>query len=237
MNKRIALLVPILALLTAAAATAAPGPRRPAAPPPFPQPAATPVPDFAWVSLETEAGTIVIQLDGKHAPVTTGNFLRYVDTRRFDGTSFYRAMKLNWGDQPNGLVQGGTRNEPRRVLPPIAHEPTSQTGITHKAGTVSMAANGPGTATGDFFIVLSDIPGLDADAASGSPGFAAFGHVVSGLDVARRIFDAPRSETLGEGVMRGQMLDPAIRIISARRTSAPAPQLTVTPIPATQPAD
>ena len=67
------------------------------------------------------------------------NFLRYVDQRRFDGTVFYRAMRLPWGDQPNGLIQAGTRGDPRRELPPIAHEPTSQTGVLHKAGAISMA--------------------------------------------------------------------------------------------------
>jgi peptidyl-prolyl cis-trans isomerase A (cyclophilin A) len=117
-------------------------------------------------------------------------------------------MHLAWGDPPNGLIQAGTQNEPKRVLPPIAHEPTSVTGIKHKAGAISMARYAPGTASGDFSILLSDMPSLDADPSSANPeiaaGFAAFGHVVEGMDVVRHIWDAPRSPTKGVGVMKGQ---------------------------------
>jgi peptidyl-prolyl cis-trans isomerase A (cyclophilin A) len=177
----------------------------------------------------------MVALDGRHAPVTVRNFLRYVDQRRFDGTVFYRSMRLAWGEQPNGLIQAGTRGDPRRVLPPIAHEPTSQTGILHKAGTLSMARFAPGTANGDFSILLSDMPGLDADPASANPelaaGFAAFGHVVAGMDVVRRIWEAPLSATAGAGAMRGQMLDKPVHILSMRRVATPAPQPTPQPTP------
>jgi len=135
-------------------------------------------------------------------------------------------MRLPWGEQPNGLIQGGTRGDPKRTLAPIAHEATSQTGILHKAGAISMARFAPGTAAGDFSILLSDIAGLDADPASPDPdrraGFAAFGYVVSGMDVVRAIFDAPLSPTKGEGVMKGQMLEPEVRIFSVRRAPPPA---------------
>jgi peptidyl-prolyl cis-trans isomerase A (cyclophilin A) len=102
------------------------------------------------VVLETSMGSITLALEVERAPITTANFLRYVDEKRLDGTVFYRAMRLDWGDQPNGLVQGGTQMHPDRVLPPIAHEPTNVTGVLHKAGTISMARYDPGTETGDF---------------------------------------------------------------------------------------
>lgn len=178
-------------------------------------------PETVEVALNTERGTITVVLDAKRAPVTTANFLRYVDQKRFDGIVFYRAMRVQWGEQPNGLIQAGTQGDPKRVLKPIAHEPTSQTGVMHKAGAISMARYAPGTATGDFSILLSDMPSLDADPTSEDPeraaGYAAFGRVVSGMEVVRAIHDAPLSPTKGHGVMKGQMLDPTIRIVSARR--------------------
>lgn len=181
------------------------------------EPADAPAPDYERVRMETALGPIVLDLDKTNAPITTGNFLRYVREKRFDGTAFYRAMRLDWGTQPNGLVQGGTKNDPKRILPPIAHEPTNETGILHKPGTISMARYDPGTATGDFSIMLSAQPGLDAqpDAAdpAARPGFAAFGHVVVGMDVVRAIFDAPISETKGEGFMRGQMIEDPVTIV------------------------
>lgn len=226
MNRRFALFAAPLAVLLAAAS---------------PPPAATaPAPDAPGktvnVELATALGAIVIAVDVGRAPITGGNFLAYVDGKRFDGTDFYRAMHLEWGEQPNGLVQGGTRNVATRILPPITHEPTTLTGIKHTRGTVSMARFAPGTATGDFTIMLSDLEGLDANPADTSggdnAGFAAFGHVVSGMDVVRAIYDAPRSPTQGTGVMKGQMLDPPVRILSARRVPAPAP----VPVPASGPA-
>jgi len=183
-----------------------------------------PAPDI-YVAIATSAGTITLDLDAAHAPLTTANFLRYVDQKRFDRTSFYRSMHLDWGTPPNGLIQGGTQNDPKRILKPVAHEPTSQTGVLHKRGTISMARFAPGTATGDFSIMLSDQPGLDAkpDApdADSKAGFAAFGHVVAGMDVVDRIWGMPRSPMKGQGVMKGQMLDPAVKIVSIRRVAAP----------------
>ena len=206
--------------VTSGALAAAPSRKRrtPAAPPP-------PIGDEERVEIVTELGTIVALIDVKRAPVTGTNFIRYVDQKRLDGTTFYRAMRLAWGEQPNGLVQAGTRGDPRRTLPPIAHEPTSLTGIRHKAGTLSMARFAPGTATGDFSIMVSDQPGLDADPAASDAelqaGYAAFGQVVSGMEVVRLIFDAPVSLTTGEGALRGQMLAKPVRILTARRIIAP----------------
>jgi peptidyl-prolyl cis-trans isomerase A (cyclophilin A) len=224
MLRRLVLSMVLMLGLTAAA------PPPPSAPPP-------PAPALVGVAINTQLGTITLALDAQRAPATTANFLRYVDQRRFDGTAFYRAMKLNWGEQPNGLIQGGTQMDPKRILKPIAHEPTSQTGILHKAGAISMARYAPGTATGDFSILLSDMPGLDAAPSSENPdqvaGFAAFGNVVAGMDVVRRIFAAPVSPTAGQGVMKGEMLEPKVRILTMRRVALPAP--TPAPAPAETP--
>jgi len=211
----------VLAALPLAALLVAAAPKGKAPVPPPPPPLAA----VERVAITTEIGTIELALDGAHAPVSTANFLHYVDTRRFDGITFYRAMHLAWGDQPNGLIQGGQR-DPRRLFPPIAHEPTSQTGVHHKVGTISMARNAPGTAVADFSILLSDMPGLDADPASADPeaqaGYAAFGQVTSGMEVVRAIWDAPISATLGEGFLRGQMIDKPVKVLSVRRLP-PAP--------------
>ncbi len=190
-------------------------------------PAQSPKPDTVHVVMTTELGTITLALDLRNAPVTTANFLRYVDQKRFDGTVFYRVMRLDWGTQPNGLIQGGTQGHPQRVLKPIKHEPTSATGILHKPGTVSMARHAPGTATGDFSILLSELSSLDANPAATDAeavaGFAAFGHVAQGMDVVRKIYDVPLSPTAGVGVMKGQMIAKPVKIVSARRVPAPPP--------------
>jgi peptidyl-prolyl cis-trans isomerase A (cyclophilin A) len=167
------------------------------------------------VAVITSAGAVVIEVDQDRAPVTAGNFLRYVDRRLFDGAAFYRAMRLGAG---SGLIQGGVNF--RRTLPPVAHEPTTQTGLSHVDGAVSMARADAGSARSDFFIIVGDaMTGLDAGPNSGGDqlGYAVFGRVVEGMDVVRRILEAPTSATEGEGAMRGQMLAPRIRIVSARR--------------------
>jgi peptidyl-prolyl cis-trans isomerase A (cyclophilin A) len=178
-------------------------------------------PALTNIVLHTELGDIVIALETERAPVTAANFLRYVDEKRLDGTVFYRAMRLDWGEQPNGLIQGGAQNEPRRLLPPIAHEPTDVTGVKHTLGAISMARLEPGTATADFSIMLAPQPGLDADPTSDDPdvraGYAAFGHVVEGMDVVRAIFDSPVDPDKGEGWMKGQMLAKPVAIVHARR--------------------
>jgi peptidyl-prolyl cis-trans isomerase A (cyclophilin A) len=174
-----------------------------------------PLPDTVRVRLETEAGAIVVALDARRAPITTANFVRYVDEGRFDGTTFYRASRTP-GSEGRGFIQGGIRRDVRRMFPAILHEPTSETGLTHREGTISMARAETGAgAIGDFFITASAMPTLDAR--RGSPGYAAFGRVVEGMDVVRRILAAPTVANAGRGAMRGQMLSPTIRILSARR--------------------
>jgi peptidyl-prolyl cis-trans isomerase A (cyclophilin A) len=220
MPTRFAHLVTILLALTAAA------------PAKHTRPAPAPVvlPDTVRVVLTTEMGVITLDLDNKHAPVTTQNFVRYVDQKRLDGTVFYRVMRLDWGTPPNGIIQGGPRGDPKRVLKPIGHEPTTTTGILHKAGTVSMARLAPGTATADFTILLSDQPFFDAKPtepdANTAAGYAAFGHVSAGMDVVKKIYDVPLSPALGEGFLKGQMIEKPVKIITARRT----PVTEVTPV-------
>ena len=177
--------------------------------------AEAPKADLVPVAIDTSLGRIVVALDQGRAPVTTANFLRYVDSKRFDGQTFYRAMK-NGPD--GGLIQGGVTSDARKLLPPIAHEPTSQTGLKHVAGALSMARLTPGSAKADFFILTTDIPGFDAGGPGGdADGFAVFGHVVEGMDVVKAIYAAPTSPTKGEGVMKGQMLEPRVTIIKAAR--------------------
>jgi peptidyl-prolyl cis-trans isomerase A (cyclophilin A) len=185
------------------------------------EPAQAPVSkeDLVPVAIDTSAGRIIVALDQARAPVTTANFLHYVDTHRFDGQTFYRAMHMpDSGGKDGGLIQGGITTDARKLYPPIKHEPTSETGLRNVAGAISMANAGPGTARADFFILLSDMPGLDAGGPGGDPnGFAAFGHVTDGMEVVRKIWSSPISQTKGEGALKGQMLDPPIKILHAER--------------------
>lgn len=176
----------------------------------------------AYVALETDAGRILVELDRQNAPLTSENFLRYVDQKRLDSTSFYRALKLN--PEGAGLIQGGVRGDPKRTLPPVKHEPTSKTGLSHVDGAISMARAEPGTATADFFIITGGtISGLDAnpDREGDNQGFAVFGRVVDGMEVVRKIIFAPVSPTEGEGAMKGQIIEKPIAIRTARRAAPP----------------
>jgi cyclophilin family peptidyl-prolyl cis-trans isomerase len=205
-------------------------------PPPTPEsladtstarPGKRPFPDAASVSvvITTNLGPIILALETERAPVTAANFLRYVDEKRFDGTTFYRAVNYQREPLPNGLLQGGTRGDPKRIRAPIAHEPTNVTGLSHTHGAVSMAMNGPGTADGDFFIAIEDQTGFDAEPGSSNPqwrdGFAVFAYVAEGMDVVAAIHGAPRDAGAGEGVMRGEMLAEPVKITSVRRVPPP----------------
>jgi peptidyl-prolyl cis-trans isomerase A (cyclophilin A) len=203
----------LAALIVAAPLRAQAPPPTPEAPVPAP---AVPKPATVRVDLTTSEGLIVLELEKERAPITTANFLRYVDQKRLDGSAFYRATKVQPG---YGFIQGGIRNDPKRALPPIPHEPTTKTGLTHLDGTISMARLAPGSARGDFFITVGAVPSMDADPSQpgDNAGFAAFGHVVQGMDVIRHILDEPTSPIEGEGVMKGQMLAAPVKILSARR--------------------
>lgn len=175
-------------------------------------------PVLVRVRLLTSEGEIVVALDSRRAPKTTANFLAYVDDGRLDGTSFYRAARRK-NIAGHGYIQGGTRMDARRTLPPVEHEPTSLTGITHLDGTISMARRDrPGSAMGNFFITVGPNPSLDAR--EERAGYAAFGHVVSGMDVVRRILAKPTGG--GTGAMRGQMILRPVRLVKALRLDGTA---------------
>lgn len=175
-----------------------------------PPPAADPV----RVVVETDMGAFELDVDVDRAPVTAANFLRYVDGGHYDGGAFFRTVHAD--NQPNdsiriAVVQGG-RNPDSGLesFPPIALERTSETGILHTDGAVSMARGGPDTATHSFFICLGDQPSLDFGGMRNpdGQGFAAFGTVVAGTDVVRAIHTAP---------YEAQQLTPPVGIVKVYR--------------------
>jgi len=184
------------------------------APPP---PPAAPEPATVKVVMTTELGPITIALETERAPVTAGYILKHVDERRLDGAAFYRAYKIT-PDGSIGLVQAGIQDG-RKLLPPVAHEPTTSTGLTHDEGAVSLARAAPGTAQAQFFFILGSLKALDANPAGPGDnlGFAVFGRVTEGMDVVRKILNVPISATKGEGVMKGQMIEAPVKIISVNR--------------------
>ena len=169
------------------------------------------------VVIKTARGVIVVELEDVKAPITSANFLRYVDAMKYDGGIIYRASRTP-GIPGAGSIQGGP-NPKARLFRPIAHESTQVTGLRHKAGTISLARNAPGSATGDFFICASAQPYLDAH--PGKPGdnqgFAAFGNVVEGMAVVRKILALPTTGKTSEPAMKGQMIDPPVAILSMTR--------------------
>jgi peptidyl-prolyl cis-trans isomerase A (cyclophilin A) len=173
-----------------------------------------PAPGTVRVRLNTSAGAIVIALDTRRAPRTSANFLAYVDDGRFDGTSFYRASRRSAAPKL-GFIQGGIGSDPRRMLGGgVPLEPTSVTGLRHLDGTISMAHGAdPNSANGNFSIMVGANPSLDAHGAS--KGFAAFGQVISGMDVVRKILAMPTGG--GSGAMKGQMIARPVQLISAQR--------------------
>jgi peptidyl-prolyl cis-trans isomerase A (cyclophilin A) len=172
---------------------------------------AAPLPKVAIVTSE---GTIVAVLETKRAPITAANFLRYVDAHRFDNTSFYRAARSK-SVPGNGLVQGGIDHNIPKTFLPIKHEPTTQTGLRHTDGTLSMARNEVGSAMGDFFITLGPAP--DLDARGSYAGYAAFGHVVSGMATAKKILAKPTYPGGYDEMTIGQSIRQPVKIITVRR--------------------
>ena len=146
--------------------------------------------------IKTTEGNIYIRLDLKKAPVTSMNFLRYVDAGLFDSACFYRVVRMD--NQPDNavkieVIKGGRYENEENGFPPVQHETTAMTGIRHKSGTVSMARNQPGSATSEFFICIGDQPELDFGGKRNPDrqGFAAFGKVVKGMDVVKQIHSIP----------------------------------------------
>ncbi|MCI0477218.1 MAG: peptidylprolyl isomerase [Anaerolineales bacterium] len=166
------------------------------------------------VVIQTEIGDLIVAIDAARAPITAANFLRYVDEGRYRDATFYRVVRMD--NQPNDavkieVIQGGLGMETHaQRLPPIAHETTQVTGLVHTDGTVSMARRAPGSASSEFFICIGDQPELDFGGKRNpdGQGFAAFGRVVSGMDVVRTIQQLPAD---------GQMLNQKINILSVSR--------------------
>jgi peptidyl-prolyl cis-trans isomerase A (cyclophilin A) len=177
-------------------------------------PSALPPASPVHVLLDTDLGEIELAVDVAHAPVTAANFLRYVDSRRYDGGRFHRTVLPD--NQPGQLVKievvqaGVAPAFEEKDFPPVPLERTSTTGLRHLDGTVSMARAEPDTATGDFFVCIGDQPALDFGGKRNpdGQGFAAFGRVIRGMDVVRRIQHARA---------QGQTLAPAVVIRRARR--------------------
>jgi len=167
------------------------------------------------VAITTTLGEIVVELDAESAPTTTGNFLlNLVDRNELEGATFYRVVTKE--NQPNNdvkieVIQGGLGGNPKAPeLEPIAHETTKVTGLKHLDGTISMARREPGSASSEFFICVGDQPELDFGGKRNpdGQGFAAFGHVIKGMDVVRAIQKLPAE---------GQMLKEQVKITSIKR--------------------
>ncbi len=209
-------------LLASVAVLVLAGCSKPAAPPPAvvapPPPKRLAIgldvpPDRVDVRLTTTAGPIVLELDGKDAPITTANFLHYVDSGKLNAGTFYRSVKAG----PSGFIQF---NSGSRTYPPIPHEPTSQTHLSHTDGAISTARYAVGTASNEFTIVVGDMTYLDAggSATPDKQGFAVFGHVVSGMDVVRKILKGKISKAKpGPGEWAGETLAEPVVITKAER--------------------
>lgn len=181
-------------------------------------------PGVAWaagpkpkVRIATNHGVILVELENGRAPITSANFLRYVDAHAYDGGDFFRANR-DPETPTNGTIVGAP-NPRSRPFPPIAHESTTKTGLKHVTGTLSLGRFGPGTATSNFFICASDEPYLDAH--PGEPGdnlgYAAFGQVLDGMPVVAKILSLPTNGKTKFKDQRGQWLNPPVPILSMRR--------------------
>lgn len=164
------------------------------------------------VMISTNLGNMTAEIYLKKAPITGKNFLTYVDHHLYDGTTFFRTVTMN--NQPKSpvkieVIQGGFITG-KRTFAPIAHETTAKTGIKHINGAISMARAKPGTAASSFFICVGDQPELDFGGKRNpdGQGFAAFGKIIKGLDVVRKIHQQP---------VDGQRLLHPVQIISIRR--------------------
>ena len=166
------------------------------------------------ISMETELGSIQMVLYPDRAPITVSNFLMYVDENRYKDFHFYRVVHME--NQPDNdvkieVIQGGLGFDKHPMeLPTILHETTDKTGIRHLNGTLSMARLEPGTASSEIFICINDQPELDFGGKRNpdGQGFAAFGKVISGMDVVRKIQLLPETN---------QMLDKVVKVNSIQR--------------------
>ena len=174
------------------------------------------------VRVQTELGDIVVEVDQAKAPATAANFLRYVDAGHYDGGNWHRTVKPdNQPESPVKIEVIQAAVNPARAkegFPAIALERTNKTGLLHKDGAISMARGAPDSATSGWFICINDQPSLDFGGARNpdGQGFAAFGRVVSGMDVVRKIQAAPSSSTRTTNA-EAQRLTPPITIIKVER--------------------
>lgn len=170
------------------------------------------------VVIVTRHGVITVELEAGKAPLTTANFLRYVAAKKYDGGVFYRAARIR--NLPSEGTIVATPAKTAQPYPGIPHESTTKTGLRHKAGTISLGRFGPGTGKGDFFICTTDLPYLDSQpgAKGDNLGFAAFGQVVKGMSVVRKILASPTSEAAPFAEQKGEWLKPPVPITSARRS-------------------
>lgn len=174
------------------------------------------------VLVQTELGDIVVEVDQARAPATAANFLRYVDAGHYNGGTWHRTVKMD--NQPESpvkieVIQAGVNPEFAKAgFPAIPIERTRDTGLLHKDGVISMARGAPDSATSGWFICINDQPSLDFGGARNpdGQGFAAFGRVVSGMDVVRKIQQAPSSTDRTTNT-EAQRLTPPIKIIRAAR--------------------
>ncbi len=171
--------------------------------------------------MTTSQGVIDIDLYMDKAPVTAGNFLQLAEGEYLDGGSFYRVVTYenDNGNPKIEVIQGG-RGDEESPFGPIGHESTEQTGILHQDGVISMARGDIGTASSEFFICLGDQPGLDHGNVRNpdEQGFAAFGQVVGGMDIVRRINAMPADAPSDSEYTQGQILAEPVVIVSVRRT-------------------
>ena len=167
--------------------------------------------------IRTDHGAFTVELEVGRAPLSCANFLRYVEAGKYDGGAFFRATRTP-GAPAEGTIVGrpALRSHP---FPPIAHESTTRTGLRHTTGVISLGRFEPGSATGDIFICLGPQPYLDArpGAPGDNLGFAAFGRVLQGLAVVRRIHGLPANGPSPYPDQKGQWLNPPVAIVSARR--------------------
>lgn len=159
------------------------------------------------IKMYTQLGEIVFEIDTINAPVSANNFLKHVNAETFKDALFYRVVRFD--NQPNNeikieVIQGGIFTEVRfEKIEPIRHESTKETGLKHLNGTLSMARSEPGSASTEFFICVGDQPELDFGGKRNSDGqgFAAFGQVINGMDVVRKIQNQKdQNQTLVEKV-------------------------------------
>ena len=171
------------------------------------------------VVIKTGRGSIVVELEARKAPLTAANVLRYVDAKAYDGGRFFRAARTPGAAKDGTIV--GAPDAKVRPFPPIRHESTTQTGLKHLNGTISLGRFAPGTATNNFFICVGDQPYLDAHpgAEGDNLGYAAFGRVVEGMAVVEKILSLPTNGETKFADQRGQWLKPPVPIVSMRRAS------------------